>query len=130
MTDVMENQIRAFATQWAAAEEMNDVTTLDHLLAEDFAAVGPLGFVLTKAAWLARYRSGELRNTSFALDDFSVRGYGDFAIATARQNQETTYKDKPAGGSFRTTLILRRGSSAEDWRLIGLHLSPIIEAPR
>jgi len=130
MSDVMENQIRAFATQWAAAEEMNDTTTLDHLLNEDFIAVGPLGFVLNKAAWLERYRSGDLKNRNFALDDFSVRGYGDFAVAIARHTQETIYKGRPAGGVFRATLILKRGSSAEDWRLIGLQLSPTAETPR
>jgi len=36
--------------RWAAAEQQNDAGLLDGLLAEEFAGVGPLGFVLTRDA--------------------------------------------------------------------------------
>jgi len=36
--------------RWAAAEQQNDAGLLGGLLADDFAGVGPLGFVLTREA--------------------------------------------------------------------------------
>src|SRR5215468_8277911 len=51
--------IEEFLTTWAAAEQAGNTTTLETLLASDFTAVGPLGFILTKQAWLARHRHGD-----------------------------------------------------------------------
>ena len=42
-------------TSWAKAEEANDAAALDRLLAGDFVGVGPLGFVLDRDQWLARF---------------------------------------------------------------------------
>ena len=47
-------------TEWAAAERDGDTAALDTLLTGDFTAVGPLGFILPKQAWLARHRPGIL----------------------------------------------------------------------
>jgi hypothetical protein len=46
-------------TDWATAERNGDVSTLDRLMTDDFAGIGPLGFVLPKPVWLARFQ-GEL----------------------------------------------------------------------
>ena len=44
-----------FLAEWAAAEQAGDTGALGTLLAEGFTAVGPLGFILPKQAWLARH---------------------------------------------------------------------------
>src|SRR5262249_11399551 len=54
--------------RWAAAEQQNDARLLEGLLAEDFAGVGPLGFVLGGEQWLARSANG-LVNRSFTIED-------------------------------------------------------------
>ncbi|HEU5326797.1 MAG TPA: nuclear transport factor 2 family protein, partial [Thermomicrobiales bacterium] len=48
--------------RWTEAEQHADVATLATLLADDFVAVGPRGFVLNREQWLDRYRAGDLRN--------------------------------------------------------------------
>jgi ketosteroid isomerase-like protein len=113
--------LRALAEHWCDAERRGDAATLAPLLADDFVAVGPLGFLLTKDQWLGRYRSGDLANESFDWDEGQVRVYGDAAIVIGTQTSKSTYKGQPAGGRFRVTQVaLRRGHG---WILAGLQLS-------
>ncbi|QYJ15584.1 hypothetical protein Rxycam_01408 [Rubrobacter xylanophilus DSM 9941] len=81
------------ADEWAAAELGGDTTSLQEIVADDFVAVGPRGFVLTKEQWINRHEAGNLKYGSFELDEAQVRGYGDAAILVCRQ---------PPPGSTRT----------------------------
>jgi Domain of unknown function (DUF4440) len=56
-----------------------DAQALDGLLADDFAGVGPLGFVLDRDQWLARFGNG-LENRAFAVEDAQIREYGGVAV--------------------------------------------------
>jgi ketosteroid isomerase-like protein len=109
-------------SDWAAAEGSNAPDRLAAVLADDFMGVGPVGFVLTKAQWLQRYANG-LHNESFALEDLDVRESGDLAIGIGVQDQAGTVQDRRIDGRFRATLVAQR--LGDDWRLMGLHLSPI-----
>jgi ketosteroid isomerase-like protein len=115
--------LRALEEAWAQAEVRADAGTLETLATEDFMLVGPLGFVLDKHQWLARYRSGDLVTESLTLEDPVTRAYPDAAVTIARHVQRASYNGQPADGEFRTTHIAVRGESG--WRLAGIHLSPI-----
>src|SRR4030081_3351488 len=89
----MTNDIDSFLTQWTNAERAGDAETLDKtLLTDDFYAVGPLGFVLPKPAWLARHRPGDLAYQTFDLDELRTHVLGEVAIVTARNNTRGTYQ--------------------------------------
>src|SRR6266487_4636921 len=94
-TKEVEQQVRELAQRWADAERHADAGALDELLVDDFRAVGPLGFVLTKQQWLDRYRASGLENTSFTFDEVEVRGYGETAIAIGKQTQTGSLQDHP-----------------------------------
>jgi ketosteroid isomerase-like protein len=108
--------------QWAAAEQQNDAGLLDGLLAEDFAGVGPLGFVLTREQWLVRFANG-LVNRSFAIEDSQVRGYGSAAVAVGVLAQETSWQGGDNSGRFRVTLVAVR--SGDRWLLANVHIGPL-----
>jgi ketosteroid isomerase-like protein len=110
--------------RWQAAELEGDVTELGSLLSDDFVGVRPRGFVLDRDAWLQRYRSGDLKNTSFEITRLSVRRYGDIAIVTGTQIQHSASRGRDASGRFRTTIVLL--DSDGDWSIINLQLSPIV----
>ena len=74
------------AEDWARAELDGDVGSLEEVLADDFVAVGPRGFVLTREQWIARHETGSLRYRSFGLDEAEVRTYEDAAILVCRQS--------------------------------------------
>ena len=114
--------------RWAEAELHGDAATLASLLDAGFIAVGPFGFVLTKAEWLERYRSGDLKHQAFSWSDTSVREYGDTLILVGIQTQAAAYQGRPVPVTrLRATLIaVRRGGQ----RLIaGVHLSAIAQPP-
>ena len=116
-------QIRELGERWVRAETSADVAALDALSTADFTLVGPLGFVLDKAKWLHRYRSGDLVTEHLVWDELAVRDYGDAAVAVGRHTQRASYRGNPANGSFRSTHVLVR--SGDGWRLAGIQLSPI-----
>ncbi len=113
--------IDEFLHQWAAAERAGDSDALDRMLTDDFIGVGPLGFTLPKAAWLARYQDGGLRYDRFDLDEINTRIHGPAAIVIARQNQHGTAQGHPVPEAARATLTLIDEGGA--WRLAGTHLS-------
>jgi ketosteroid isomerase-like protein len=121
-------QILALGRRWADAERRGDVAALDALLADDFVAVGPRGFVLHRQQWLDRYRPGNLTNEAFSWQDIAVRDYGEVAIAVGVQAQQASFQGHDASGRYRLTQIVVR--QAQRWLIAGLHLSgPIPDAP-
>jgi uncharacterized protein (TIGR02246 family) len=113
--------------EWVRAELGGDADAMDPLLAADFVAVGPRGFLLTKEQWLARFRAGDLRNSAFELREPQVREYGTAAVVVGTQVQQTTYQDHDASAELRATLVAVR--PADRWVLAGVHLSPIAGPP-
>jgi hypothetical protein len=72
----MTASIDSFLGEWSAAEYAGDAGKLDSLLTEEFADIGPMGFLLPKAEWLARHQQG-LSYESFGLGVTTARADGD-----------------------------------------------------
>jgi ketosteroid isomerase-like protein len=127
MIDELSNELRTLGQKWADAERAGDVATLDELLSAEFRGVGPLGFVLTKEGWLARYRSGDLSHKAFEWTAEEVRTFGDSAVVIGIQTQETTYQGRPVdGGQLRVTQVLVRDHRT--WRLASVHIGNLVDA--
>jgi ketosteroid isomerase-like protein len=113
--------------RWAAAEQHNDPGLLDGLLADDFHGVGPVGFVLTREQWLARFANG-LENRAFAVEDPEVRDYGTAAVVVGVLAQETSFQGGDNSGRFRLTLVAVR--PADRWLLANVHIGQLQGAQR
>jgi uncharacterized protein (TIGR02246 family) len=118
----MTSELFDLVTRWARAEEANDAGALDRLLTADFVGVGPLGFVLGRDQWLARFGNG-LENRAFAVEDAQVRDYGDAAVVVGVLDQETSFRGGDNSGRFRITLVAVRPE--DRWRLAGVHIGPL-----
>jgi hypothetical protein len=123
-----EEQTHDLLRRLTAAERDGDADALAGLLDDDFVCVGPLGFVLTKAQWLAGYRTGDLAYQALSTDEPAVRRYGDTVITISTRTQQATYQGNPApGGPFRVTHIITWRDGA--WLVAGFHVSPITVPP-
>ncbi|MFL6044612.1 MAG: nuclear transport factor 2 family protein [Propionibacteriaceae bacterium] len=122
-----EADLAEFGKRWAEAEVAQDLTALDGMAHKDFILVGPLGFMLDKAQWLDRYRSGDFVTSSLDWRDTQVRVFGDCAVVVGVHDQEAAYRGQPNNGQFRATHVLTREEGS--WRLVGMHLSPIAPPP-
>lgn len=123
----MTGSIDSFLSEWTDAEGSGDASSLELLLTDDFLGAGPLGFVLPKSAWLARFAGG-LAYESFALEEIQSRIYGDAAVITARQVGRGTRQGSPLPfEAVRATLtVVRR---AERWLMAGIHMSFLAGTP-
>ena len=104
-----------------------DRSALDAILTEGFVGVGPRGFVLTKAEWLDRHASGDLKYRSIDVDEIEVHPYGDAVLVTSVQSQDGSYQSHDIKGSFRTSQLMVRAGA--HWRLASIQYSPIAGAP-
>lgn len=117
-----------FLTEWAAAEQAGDISALGRLLADEFTAVGPLGFILPKQAWLARHRSGDLAYEAFSLEEVQACPIGPgTVVVTARNNTRGSYQGHPIPAATRATLVL--ASNGSRWQLAAIHMSFIAGTP-
>ena len=112
--------------RWTAAEERNDAATLDGLLADGFAGVGPFGFILTRDQWLARFANG-LVNRSFTVTDLQGRDFGTAAVGTGVLAQQTSWQGTDNSGRFRVTIVAVR--TDDRWRLAHVHIGPLQAPP-
>ena len=119
----LEGVVLGLGREWVAAEQRGDTDALAQTLSDDFIGVGPRGFLLTKEQWLARYRSGDLKNKTVELDDVKARAYVNTAVLIGRQTQQASYQGHDASGQFRATLVFIKQDGL--WRLASLHLSPL-----
>jgi ketosteroid isomerase-like protein len=114
-------EILRLGERWAQAERNADTDALDDLAAAGFRLVGPFGFVLDKAQWLARYQTGALHTSSLVWDEVGVREYGETAVAVGRHTQRATYQGQTVDGQFRATHVFTR--EGDGWMLVSQHLS-------
>jgi ketosteroid isomerase-like protein len=125
------SQLEKLGEDWAAAELRGDTAALGRILADDFIAVGPRGFMLNREQWLSRHDSGSLSYESFEWDEVSVRIHGDAAVMIGRETARGRYQDGDfryeIQDQFRATLLFVEEQGR--WLLIGLHLSPIAGPP-
>jgi ketosteroid isomerase-like protein len=123
----MTQPVDAFLTEWADAERSGNIDKLGTLLTDDFLGVGPLGFVLPKSAWLARFAGG-LAYDNFDLEEVQSRQHGDAAVVTARQIGRGSIRGNPLPfEAVSATLTLVR--HADHWKMAGIHMSFIAGTP-
>jgi ketosteroid isomerase-like protein len=124
-------QLQKLGEDWAAAELRGDTASLGRMLAEDFVAVGPRGFMLSREQWLSRHGSGSLTYKTFEWDEVEVRVHGNAAVMIGRQTASAVYQDGDVRheieNQFRTTLIFVEEQGR--WLLLGLQLSTIAGPP-
>jgi ketosteroid isomerase-like protein len=113
--------IDEFLDMWSSAERDGDADTLDRILTDDFVAVGPLGFVLPKPAWVGRYRGGGMHYDRFELDEVQTHVHERSAVVVARQNQDGSAQGHPVPEAARAMLVL--SADGDDWRLAAVQLS-------
>jgi ketosteroid isomerase-like protein len=119
----VEQTLKDLTNQWADAELRGDTNFLETTLTDDFVGVGPRGFMLSKADWLQRIASGNLKYQGFTWDEVTVRVYNDAAVVIGRSTQTITYQNQPMDNQLRTTLVLTNQQGT--WQIAGVHFSPI-----
>jgi ketosteroid isomerase-like protein len=101
----MNDELELLLSQWATTERSGDAAGLEELLADDFVGIGPVGFVLDKAAWLARFDGG-LHYDDLSLDEVSIHRHGDTAIAVAHQHAVGTARGNPTPPDTRVAFTI------------------------
>jgi hypothetical protein len=112
--------------RWIDAEARGDVVALDGLLDVDFRGDSPRGVVLTKDAWLDRYRHGDLVNRAFRWEGARIRRHAGTVFVRGVVSQATRDGGDDWSGRFRATLIAV--CRAGRWSIVNLQLSKL-EAP-
>src|SRR5262245_29802758 len=95
----------SFLAEWCAAEQAGDRQHLDRLLTDDFAGIGPVGFVLPKAAWLGRFDGG-LHYQHVELSDVEVRHVGPTDVVVALQHVVGDHNGTPLPPTTRVGLVV------------------------
>jgi hypothetical protein len=89
---------------WNKAELNADREAIAQALTDDFTAIGPLGFTLSKQDWLNRH--GPLRYEALDLTDITTKTYGDVTVAIATQTQQATFNGNPVPATNRLSIVL------------------------
>jgi ketosteroid isomerase-like protein len=111
-----EKAIRAVEEQRIEAMIAGDLATLDRLLADELTYVHSNGQVETKAEFLGRIKSGDLKYRSVRREDVRVRVEGRAAVVTGRAAMEVRSKGEDLSLQMRfTDVYVERGGR---WKLL------------
>jgi ketosteroid isomerase-like protein len=101
-----EDEVRAMEKLWNESRVHADVAALDRLLDAGWTVTHGDGTINTKAEYLADLKSGARKFfADVKQDDFTVRIYGDTAVAAGLSDSKVEYKGKPSGGALRFTRV-------------------------
>jgi ketosteroid isomerase-like protein len=117
----IHKEIEALEYEWQHAVVANNVSEMDHLLADDYIGITSNGTIETKAQQLAQSRAGTVRITKLDLSDLHIRVYGDTAVVTSQANLVGTNGTADISGRYRYTRVynLRMGH----WRIVSFEAS-------
>src|SRR5947207_5190584 len=101
----MTTTLHPFVQRWVDAERRGDTTALDELLADDFVGIGPVGFVLGREPWLARFGHG-LEYDELTLDEVDEHRHGDTVVVVAHQHADGHAGDVAVPSDTRVSLTI------------------------
>lgn len=107
---------------WWAADKAKDEKALGRILADDWFYLGPQG-TMTKAQELAEVKKRDENIASLTLTDMKVRVYGDVAIVTFREHENSTKKNTDSSGEYLYTdvFVKRQGH----WQAVNSQGTPL-----
>jgi ketosteroid isomerase-like protein len=118
--------VSAEVRRYFEAVQRNDAASLDSLLAQDYVEVSPLGQVDKRAQVIGFYRTAAKAQTGqvselgdVAIDDLSVRLYGDVAVAIVRESFKMKVAGEAVARPMRSTLVWHK--SGDGWKLVSSH---------
>jgi catechol 2,3-dioxygenase-like lactoylglutathione lyase family enzyme len=119
----VDHEISELTDSWAAAETEGDLEILDDILSDDFRGIGPLGFVLDKAAWLKRFAGG-LHNKSVSFEGLQVTTQSPGAtVAVGVFSQQATFNDFDSSGQYRISFLAMKHRGR--WQVASCHLGSL-----
>jgi ketosteroid isomerase-like protein len=107
---------------WWEADKAKDAGALGRILADDWCYLGPEG-TMTKAQELAEVKKRDETIASLLLTDMKVRMYGDVAIVTFREHENSTKKNVDSSGDYLYTdvFVKRQGH----WQAVNSQGTPL-----
>lgn len=126
MPEAETAEITGLSHQWAESERRSDPTVLADHVADEFRLIGPLGFILDRAAWEARFSNG-LVIEGGSWDDLDVRIVGPTAVVIGTWTQRAAFGENRADGTFRVSQTWTRTDSG--WQLLGMQYSAVAGPP-
>ena len=109
-------EIEQIQEQWRQAQLGQNVSTMDHLLADDFLGVTAAGQVVTKAQQLDRMRTGQLKLTELEISDTKIKFSHTLAVATSLLHLDGTAEGHPLRGYFRFLQVYQR-TPGDGWKI-------------
>jgi ketosteroid isomerase-like protein len=108
--------------EWWEADKKKDTKTLGRILADDWFYLGPEG-TKTKSQELAEAEKRDENIESVTLTDMKVRVYGDVAIVTMREHENSTKKSTDSSGDYLYTdvFVKRQGR----WQAVNSQGTPL-----
>jgi ketosteroid isomerase-like protein len=119
----IHKEIEALEYQWRDAELGNNISQMDHLLADDYIGISANGTVQTKTQALDQHKAGTLRIQSLDLTDLKVRVYGDTAVVTSRAELTGVNGQSDISGNYRYTRVYNKRLG--QWKIVSFEASRI-----
>lgn len=121
------SEILKLEAKWRLAQLADDISEMDHLLADGFLGITAGGQVVTKVQQLARMRSGRLDLTRIDLLDTKVKISGNLAVVTSLAELDGTSEGVPLHGAFRYTRVYQH-VSGDGWKITNFEATRVDKA--
>ena len=120
----VKRQIELLEEQWRTAQLSGDITTMDHMLSEDYVGITMTGQVTTKVQQLSRLRNHVFVLTRLDMQDMKIKLIGQVAIVTVRAKVEGKSEIEPIDGEYRYTRIYHQIPSGA-WKITNFEATRI-----
>jgi ketosteroid isomerase-like protein len=111
-----EHTLKQLEQDWLDAYREGDAEKMSRILADDFVGRWGDGSTQTKEEQLKAIRNGEEKHSSNHLDECNVRVYGDTAVVTGLQSEQSVLEGRDGSGTYSYTdvFVKRHGQ----WQVV------------
>lgn len=115
----VEATITQLEKDWVDAIIKKDAATVDRLLADEFNGTSPTAHVYPKSLAIEDLTKGHYVVDSMVLDEISVNGYGDVAVAFTSQEEKSRYDGRDTSGHYHYTDVWVKKNGL--WQVVASH---------